>query len=179
MSRASRARKSRLELEIERHRAEGNFNKALELVCAFKGERSGLNACLYNLVFCESRLILSEKDCTYAIDFKDVEAAVEAALRNADDQYRYEATILKAKISFIQDQYAKVIELLTTGGIDLKKVRIESYASRFACLLSEGFAMLGEFDFSNVSCLIQTFFVFFSSNTSHGFNSYHVNRMGR
>nr|CDS15355.1 tetratricopeptide repeat protein 7B [Echinococcus granulosus] len=143
VSRASRSRKSRLELEIEKHRAEGNFNKALELVCAFKGERSGLNVCLYNLVFCESRLILSEKECTYAIDFKAVEAAVEAALRNADDQYRYEATILKAKIAFIQDHYAKVVELLTTGGIDLKKVRIDSYASRFACLLSEGFAMLG------------------------------------
>ncbi|VDM33495.1 unnamed protein product [Hydatigera taeniaeformis] len=142
-SRTSRSRKSRLELEIEKHRAEGNFNKALELVCAFKSERSGLNACLYNLVFCESRLILSEKDCTYAIDFKDVEAAVEVALRNADDQYRYEATILKAKISFIQDQYPKVVELLTTGGIDLRRVRIDSYASRFACLLSEGFAMLG------------------------------------
>ena len=144
VSRASRSRKSRLELEIEKHRSEGNFNKALELACAFKGERGGLNACLYNLVFCESRLVLYEKDYTYAIDFKDVEAAVEAALRNADDQYRYEATILKAKIAFIQEQYAKVVTLLTTNGIDLRKVRMDSYSSRFACLLSEGFAMLGK-----------------------------------
>lgn len=143
MSRAPKSRKSRLELEIERHRSEGNFNKALELACAFKWERSGSNACLYNLVFCESRLVLYEKGCTYAIDFKDIEAAVEAALRNADDQYRYEATILKAKIAFIQEQYTKVVALLTTSGIDLRKVRIDSYSSRFACLLSEGLAMLG------------------------------------
>ncbi|KAM7539799.1 hypothetical protein Aperf_G00000020838 [Anoplocephala perfoliata] len=141
--RANRLRRTRLELEIEKHRAEGNFNKALELACAFKSERSGLNACLYSLVFCESRLILSEKECTFAIDFKDVEAAIETALRNADDQYRYEATILKAKFYFIQEQYGKVVELLTAGGIDLKKVGIDSYSSRFACLLSEGFAMLG------------------------------------
>nr|CDS30256.1 tetratricopeptide repeat protein 7B [Hymenolepis microstoma] len=142
-ARSNRFRKTRLELEIEKHRAEGNFNKALELACAFKSERSGLNACLYNLVYCESRLVLSEKECTYAIDFKDIEAALETALRNADDQYRYEASILKAKILFIQEQYGKVVDLLTSGGIDLRKVRIESYSSRFACLLSEGFAMLG------------------------------------
>uniref|UniRef100_A0A5K3FTQ9 TTC7_N domain-containing protein n=2 Tax=Mesocestoides corti TaxID=53468 RepID=A0A5K3FTQ9_MESCO len=142
-ARTARSRKTRTELEIEKHRAEGNLNKALELACAFKNERSGLNACLYNLVFCENRLKLSEKTFTYAIDFKEVETAVEVALRNADDQYRYEATILKAKIAFIQEQYAKVVELLTTGGIDLSKVRVETYASRFACLLSEGFAMLG------------------------------------
>lgn len=143
VARSNRSRKTRLELEIEKHRAEGNFNKALELACAFKSERSGLNACLYNLVYCESRLVLSEKECSHAIDFKDIEAAVETALRNADDQYRHEATILKAKILFIQEHYPKVVEILTTGGIDLKKVRIESYSSRFACLLSEGFAMLG------------------------------------
>lgn len=143
VSRANRPRRTRLELEIEKHRAEGNFNKALELATAFKSERSGLNACLYGLVFCESRLNLSERECTFAIDFKDIEAAVETALRNADDQYRYEATILKAKIFFIREQYGKVVELLTTGGIDLKRVGIDSYSSRFACLLSEGFAMLG------------------------------------
>ncbi|VDL60525.1 unnamed protein product [Hymenolepis diminuta] len=145
VARSNRSRKTRLELEIEKHRAEGNFNKALEFACPFRSERSGLNACLYNLVYCESRLVLSEKEYTYAIDFKDIEAAVETALRNADDQYRYEASILKAKIFFIQEQYEKVVDLLTTGGIDLKKVRIESYSSRFACLLSEGFAMLGLF----------------------------------
>ncbi len=143
-TRTTRSRKTRVELEIEKHRSEGNLNKALELACAFKGEKSGLTACLYNLVFCESRLDLSEKDFNHAIDHQEVEAAVEAALRNADDQYRYEATILKAKIAYIQEQYAKVIELLTSGGIDMKKVRIESYASRFAHLLSEGFAMLGK-----------------------------------
>lgn len=141
----TRSRKTRLELEIEKHRAEGNLNKALELACAFKAERSGLNACLYNLVFCESRLDLFEKNFNHAIDHQEVEAAIEIALRTADDQYRYEATVLKAKIAFIQDQNARVVELLTTGGIDLMSVRVETYASRFAHLVSEGLAMLGIF----------------------------------
>lgn len=143
-ARGNRSRKSRLEIDIERHRAEGNFKKAHELACAYKSERSGLNACLYNLVFCETRLALSEKNHTNAIDFKELEGAIETALRNADDQYRFEANVLKAKIAFIEERYSKVVDILTGSGIDLKKVKIDSYSSRFACLISEGFAMLGK-----------------------------------
>lgn len=73
----------------------------------------------------------------------DAEAAADKALLNADDQYRYEALILKAKVAFIQEHYAKVVEILKTA--NLKNARIESYTSRFTRLLCEGFAMLGIF----------------------------------
>ncbi|VDK47053.1 unnamed protein product [Dibothriocephalus latus] len=141
-ARATRARKTRLELEIERNRAEGNLTKALEQAYPLKGERGGSIACLFHLVFCENKLEPSEKDCSSAIDFVGAESAAEDALRTAsDEQYRLEALVLKAKIAFIREKYADVVELL--NAVDLKNAKIESYTARFVRLLCEGLAMLG------------------------------------
>uniref|UniRef100_A0A0X3NYY4 Tetratricopeptide repeat protein 7 N-terminal domain-containing protein n=1 Tax=Schistocephalus solidus TaxID=70667 RepID=A0A0X3NYY4_SCHSO len=141
-AKATRARKTRLELEIERNRAEGNLTKALEQAYPLKGERGGPSASLFHLVFCENKLEPAEKDCSSAIDFAGAESAAEDALRTAsDDQYRLEALILKAKIAFIRENYATVVELL--DGVDLKNAKIESYTARFVRLLCEGLAMLG------------------------------------
>ncbi|KAL7053234.1 hypothetical protein AAHC03_025561 [Spirometra sp. Aus1] len=141
-AKATRTRKLRSEVEIERNRAEGNFTKALEQAYSLKGERGGSNACLFHLVFCENKLEPAEKDYSSAIDFAGAESAAEDALRTAaDDQYRLEALILKAKIAFIREKYADVLEVLDS--VNLKSAKIESYTSRFVRLLCEGLAMLG------------------------------------
>ncbi|KAG5451327.1 Tetratricopeptide repeat protein 7B [Clonorchis sinensis] len=134
-----RAKKGRIEGEIEKLRSEGSWSKAVEVISPHKND-SALSY-LYSLVMCESKLENFEHSFLSDEDLKHCERYLNEALKTPDEQYKSEATILHGKILYLQKSFTASLEVLEK--LKLNSVKLEQYNSRFGRLLAEGLAITG------------------------------------
>ncbi|THD23590.1 Tetratricopeptide repeat protein 7B [Fasciola hepatica] len=138
-ARPIKAKKGKIESDIEKMRAEGSWNKAVELISLHKSD-SALSY-LYHLVMAESKLEHFE---TGYLDNDDLESAsvfLSEAVKSPDDQYKLEASILSAKTLYLRKSFTAAQSLLKK--LQLLSVKIELFATRYVRLISEGLALIG------------------------------------
>ncbi|CAL8080441.1 unnamed protein product [Calicophoron daubneyi] len=138
-SRGARAKKGKIDSEVEKLRAEGNLSRACESLYPYKNDHTMW--CLFNLVSAENKLENFESGFLTDEDIEASEMYISEAMKTSDEQYKFEASVLSGKILYLRKSFTTALEALRK--LKLMTVRIDYYGLRFARIISEGVATMG------------------------------------
>ncbi|CAH8485969.1 unnamed protein product [Schistosoma turkestanicum] len=138
---AVRAKKGKVEIDVERYRSEALWNKALETILAHGSERSTSLHMLNQLILCENELELNEQGEVPPENLSKAKRYAEEVVNGSDEQYKYEASVLLGKIYYLQGNNEKALKILSS--LNLLSAKMDPITLRFNCIVSEGLAILG------------------------------------
>ncbi|KAK4469555.1 hypothetical protein MN116_007096 [Schistosoma mekongi] len=141
--RVVKAKKGKIETDVERYRAEGHWNRALDLIVSHVSDRSTSLHLLNQLIVCENELEWNDLSELPAEKLSSAKSYAEEVINGNDEQYKYEASVLLGKIYYLQGNNDKALKLLSS--LNLLSARMDPITLRFNRILSEGLAVLGLF----------------------------------
>ncbi|KAH8860854.1 Tetratricopeptide repeat protein 7B [Schistosoma japonicum] len=139
--RVVKAKKGKIETDVERYRAEGHWNKALDLLINHVSDRSTSLHLLNQLIVCENELEWNDQGELRAENLSKAKSYAEEVINGNDEQYKYEASVLLGKIYYLQGNNEKALKLLNS--LNLLSAKMDPITLRFNRILSEGLAILG------------------------------------
>ncbi|CAH8507687.1 unnamed protein product [Schistosoma rodhaini] len=138
---AVRTKKGKIELDVERYRSEGSWNKALEVILAHGSDRSTSLHMLNQLILCENELEFNDQGELPLESLSKAKRYAEEVMNGNDEQYKFEASVLLGKIYYLQGNNEKALKLLSS--LNLLSAKMDPITLRFNHIVSEGLAVLG------------------------------------
>nr|CAX73103.1 Tetratricopeptide repeat protein 7B [Schistosoma japonicum] len=139
--RVVKAKKGKIETDVERYRAEGHWNKALDVLINHVSDRSTSLHLLNQLIVCENELEWNDQGELRAENLSKAKSYAEEVINGNDEQYKYEASVLLGKIYYLQGNNEKALKLLNS--LNMLSAKMDPITLRFNRILSEGLAILG------------------------------------
>ncbi|CAH8840156.1 unnamed protein product [Trichobilharzia szidati] len=138
---AVKAKKGKIETEVERFRAEGHWSKALDLISVHGSDRSAPLHILNQLILCENELEWTDQGELTTGSLSKARKFAEEVINGNDDQYKFEGSVLLGKIYYLQGNTDKALKLLSS--LNLSSTKMDPITLRFNRIVSEGLAVLG------------------------------------
>ncbi|CAH8505251.1 unnamed protein product [Heterobilharzia americana] len=138
---AVKAKKGKVETEIERYRAEGHWSKALDIISVHGSDRSTPFHILNQLILCENEIEWTDQGELTTGSLSKARKYAEEVISSNDEQYKFEASVLLGKIFYLQGNTDKALKLLSS--LNLSSTKMDPITLRFNRIVSEGLAVLG------------------------------------
>ncbi|CAH8494307.1 unnamed protein product [Heterobilharzia americana] len=109
---AVKAKKGKVETEIERYRAEGHWSKALDIISVHGSDRSTPFHILNQLILCENEIEWTDQGELTTGSLSKARKYAEEVISSNDEQYKFEASVLLGKIFYLQGNTDKALNYL-------------------------------------------------------------------